>query len=186
MNIHFLRHAEVLSNANGSLSVSLDETLTDTGQSQAQKCCQELQSVQYDQICCSPLPRALETISYLPERLIQNMQVMPELAEGRLVLGHVPEVKEPSFWDHPQLGLLPVENETSAQFVGRASQARTKILQMENENTLIVSHGHMIRELLNQFLGINDRIRFPHDNCGLTSLTVSENISINYANRVFH
>ena len=39
---------------------------------------------------------------------------------------------------------------------------------------LMVTHGHFIRELLNLLLDTSELTSFPHENCGMTSLTHEE------------
>jgi broad specificity phosphatase PhoE len=42
---------------------------------------------------------------------------------------------------------------------------------------------HVIRELLNVMLCTRRLIRFPHDNCGMTSLTFADVWMLDYCNR---
>lgn len=113
------------------------------------------------------------------------MSIVPELSEGHLMLHEQVNPEKPEYIEKQGIGRVPIDTESDGQFFSRASVAIQIILNQNVNRTLVVSHGHMIRELLNQLLGTVKRIRFPHGNCHATSITVGDNLMVNYINRNF-
>ena len=140
----------------------------------------ELIGLEIRTILCSPYPRAVKTIMPFSEVSGLKVEVEGCLAEGQLVLDTALEGQPPEYVD---TNGYPVKGETREQFIGRAKQAAELILKQDNDRVLVVSHGHLIRELLNIFLKTPNKIRFPHDNCGLSYVTLVEPTIVHYANR---
>jgi len=180
MDIFLLRHAETESNRKGLLSSFSEDPLTDKGVAQSFDIVDSLEKLEIQTILCSPYLRALETIKPFSRAVGMEIEMHRSLAEGQLVLDTSVKPINPSYCkvsDHPIL------DETQEQFVGRAFSAAQFILNQKNNRILVVSHGHMIRELLNIFIKPVEKMRFPHENCGITKLSIGENQMIHYINR---
>ena len=170
---------------NGRLSVDDSAVLTDNGILQANNIVSELQKYKIDSVLSSPLPRAIQTISPYCETADQEIKLIPELAEGHLMLkeGVCPE--QPEYVERQGIGKVPIKAESDGQFYCRTLKAIQIILSQSADCTLVISHGHIIRELLNQFFELKKRIRFPHGNCHATSIVMGENIMVNFINKNF-
>ena len=180
MDIFLLRHAETKSNEQGALSSSADDVLTEYGLAQADSIVSELENLKIKSILSSPYPRALQTVAPFAQASGLKVQVHSCLAEGQLVLDHLTRTEEPRY---ERSSSYPVYNETKEQFIGRARQAANLLLNRLESRILVVTHGHMIRELINIFINSSSKVRFPHDNCGLTYISFGENVAIEYLNR---
>ena len=183
MEIILLRHGEVKENRDGKLSVDYSTPLTDTGTFQSQSICAELQKIKIDSVLVSPLPRAIKTIEPYCIASGIKMSIIPELSEGHLMLHEHVNPEKPEYIEKQGIGRVPIATESDGQFFSRASIAIQIILNQNSNRTLVVSHGHMIRELLNQLLGTIKRVRFPHGNCHATSITVEDHMMVNHLNR---
>jgi len=180
MNIFLLRHAQTEANLKGELSSQIDDPLTSDGLKQANAIVDELKALNIEKILCSPYQRAIDTIIPFSSAGNINIEIAPSLAEGQLVLEHdiAPEAAIYNSLGHP------FENEPKGQFLWRAIETMEYIKSLNQSRVLVVSHGHMIRELLNIILRAPQKVRFPHDNCGLTSVSLASNPTLNFVNHV--
>lgn len=180
MFLYFLRHAETESNRIRSLSSCNEDPLTQAGWEHAKLIVHELMELGVEKILCSPYSRAIDTIT--PFSIASQLvpEIHPCLAEGQLVLNTLCEIENPEYLPDAK---YPIQNETQGQFLGRAMEASELIHSQKSKSVLVVSHGHMIRELLNIQLNTGKKIRFPHYNCGLSCLFIGEYLEIKFANR---
>ena len=180
MDIFLLRHAETESNKQGALSSSIDDVLTKLGLEQANSIVAQLGILEINSILSSPYPRAINTITPFAKTSGLKINTHACLAEGQLVLDSNLESVNPEY----EIGNgYPIQDESQEQFIGRAKEASKLLLKQQNSRTLVVSHGHMIREILNTFMPTPSKIRYPHDNCGLTHISFGESVIIKYINR---
>ncbi|MCP4323071.1 MAG: histidine phosphatase family protein [Alteromonadales bacterium] len=180
MDIFLLRHGETESNRQGLLSSFSEDPLTEKGVAQSFNIVEHLEKLDIQTILCSPYLRAQETIKPFSLATGMKVEIHKSLAEGQLVLDSLVKPITPSYC---KVTGDPISNETQGQFIGRAFSALQLILNQENDRILVVSHGHMIRELLNIFIKPAEKMRFPHVNCGITRLSIGENQMIHYINR---
>ncbi|UTF61216.1 histidine phosphatase family protein [Gilvimarinus sp. DA14] len=183
MDIFLLRHAETESNQAGSLASGSEDTLTEYGKWQAQAIVAGLMELEIEAIFCSPYSRALDTIYPFTQAASIPVVVHPCLAEGQLVLDSFVSHEEPVYVSHSSGHLYPAENEQAGAFLRRALQAQEIISSQSASKVLVVTHGHMIRELLNNYLALPVKTRFPHDNCGLSRISVGELNTVVFINR---
>lgn len=183
MEIFLLRHAETETNRDGGLATGIDDALSQQGQWQAQSIIPGLVELGIEGVLSSPYPRALETVQPFAEVAKVKVKVHPCLAEGQLLLGETPDHEKPTYFRHASGYDCPSEGETAGAFLSRVAQAQELILSQAVSRVLVVTHGHMLRELLNRLLSLPNKTRFPHENCGLTHVSVGEVIMINYINR---
>lgn len=183
MDIFLLRHAETQSNQEGRLSSGMDDPLTALGCEQAQAIVSGLLSLRLDAVLCSPLSRAVKTVEPFLEASSLPSERHPCLAEGQLVLTNdVPLV--PVCYQNSSGGVpVPCSDELPGAFLQRVEHAKDLLLSQQYPRILVVTHGHMIRELLNSFLALPRKTRFPHHNCGLTHLSIGEQVTVGFINR---
>jgi len=169
MKLHLIRHAQTNANQTGQLSCKLDEELNQVGILQSNALKQYLSKLNFDEIWCSPLLRARQTILPYEETFDVTGLVEPLLSEGHLNLNSDHEVDLNTSKE-------PREDESTASFRGRCIRLLHKIKKLEKERTIIaITHGHYIREFLNLSLGIQNYTRFPVGNVSDTLIEFSEN-----------
>lgn len=158
MFIYFLRHAETESNRNGSLSSCNEDSLTREGLEHARAIVDELMEHHIEKILCSPYSRAIDTIAPFSTTSQLHPEIHPCLAEGQLVLDNACETGNP---EYSLGGTYPVKDETPSQFLGRAKAAGVLIRSQNCQNVLVVTHGHLIRELMNILLSTDKKYDSP-------------------------
>lgn len=191
MSIYLLRHAQTSANKNGSLSCNHKELLTSEGLEQAKALIPNLSKIEIDSIWCSPLPRAIQTIKPFLQASSQKAFIKPSIAEGQLNLDLAEPIHDPiyeeaildeefrSIFLNPNDYVFPPEKEPIPQFRGRVFSTLMECKGL-NENILMVTHGHFIREFLNALLMPQEAVRFPISNCSLTKIDIDENHIIHY------
>lgn len=183
MDIFLLRHAETDSNRAGLLASGSEDALTDYGYWQAQAIVDSLMQLEIEVILCSPYSRALDTVEPFAKTAALPVVVYPCLAEGQLVLESSVSHQEPVYIPHASGHLHPATNEQAGAFLRRVTQAQEVIFSQSASRILVVTHGHMIRELLNSLLALPAKTRFPHENCGLSLVSVGEVNTVGFLNR---
>ncbi|WP_161569637.1 histidine phosphatase family protein [Veronia nyctiphanis] len=185
MDIFFLRHAESLSNCNGSYSSDPGEPLTQKGYMDAERIIPDLLDLNLDIIMCSPCLRARDTIAPIKRELDISVNILPALAEGQNIGVDQLISPEPADFVFDANGeLFPPEDESAGAFLSRVRQSVSTINEIQAKRILVVSHGHMLREILNEYLQTDVKICFPHDNCGLTHISIGSGVTCHYINRI--
>ncbi len=187
MKLLIVRHAESNGNADGDYSVASHDSLSSRGRRQALTLARCLMKYKFDRILVSPLQRALETIAPFLESTTRHAEIWPEIAEA-CWQSHRERASErwktqPAFLPPHMAHLLyfrdndavkPAEDETFSEGLCRVYETRWLLQEMAGgscRSVLMVTHGHFIQELINALLGAEEIISYPHDNCGITSLT---------------
>jgi len=180
MNLFLLRHAESAANKLGALASGSADRLSDCGVQQAQRLAAVLAGLEIQRILCSPYVRAVDTI--VPFAALSHLEVEQHgcLAQGQWVLESNPVIETPEYLE---LNGCPVEQETKGQFLARVQESIVLIKAQRVNSLLIVSHGHMIRELLNEFIGTQTKVRFPHANAGLSHLVLGDIVVVKFINK---
>jgi broad specificity phosphatase PhoE len=180
MRYHIIRHAQTKANAKGKLSCDHSEMLDRVGHKQSEKLSQYLLTQQFNDIWVSPIPRALETIQPYLKMSRMDYNIEPLIAEGQYNIDpHAGIEYAPSRSED-----LPPINETVENFRGRVQNFINKITSdPQPGSTLIITHGHFIREFLNLLLGATTYARWPIGNCHETLVEVSEDLLIKHVNR---
>lgn len=199
MNLLLVRHAESKGNASGDYSVLSHDSLSCQGEEQASSlaCCLRMRD--FDEIIVSPLQRALETIAPYFDATHQRAEIWPEIAEAcwqereekpseswNTQPASVPDQIARFFAYRNDEALKPADPESFGQGLRRVHEAVQRIQEMvakPDHSVLMITHGHFIRELLNLILDTRRSVSFPHDNCGMTSLTFDRVWSLNFCNR---
>ena len=199
MNLLIVRHAESKGNANGDYSVLSHDSLSPQGHAQASALARCLTSRHFDEILVSPLQRALETIAPYLETTHQRAEIWPEIAEAcwqerephpspswNAQPASVPDRLANLFSYRNNQAVKPVEPESFADGLCRVHTTAQRIKDAAarpNHSILMVTHGLFIRELLNLLFDTRSPIRFPHDNCGMTSVSYNGAWTMDFCNR---
>ena len=183
MDVFLLRHAETEANRDGSLATGSDDALTRYGNWQARAIIERLTSLEVEGILCSPYSRALDTIRPFAEAVNLEIRVHPCLAEGQLSLSDTVVLEEPNYTRHVSGYDCPQVSESAGSFLSRVKHTHELIVSQPFSKVLVVTHGHMIRELLNSMLALPVKTRFPHENCGLSHISLGSVNAIKFINR---
>ena len=199
MHLLLVRHAESMGNATGDYSVATHDSLSPRGREQAQELAAHLRTQAIDAVLVSPLSRARQTILPYLEATGRTAEVWPELAEG---CWQEPSADVADAWPRAPMSLPPGQRrflafrageavrpagtETFAQGLFRVRAALALLMSRfaaPPVTVLVLTHGHFLREFLRLALGAAG-VRFPHDNCGMTSLTFAGAWMVRYVNRL--
>lgn len=183
MDIFLLRHAETDSNRAGLLASGSEDALTGHGSWQAQAIVDGLMELEIESILCSPYSRARSTVEPFAQAASLPVVVHPCLAEGQLILDNSVPQEEPIYVPDASGYLHPAGTEQAGAFLRRVMQAQEIICSQPASRILVVTHGHMIRELLNSLLALPEKTRFPHENCGLSLISVGKVNTVSFLNR---
>lgn len=78
LDIYLLRHGQSVANLQGLVCGQRDFPLSELGQAQSKKICQQLGAINFDSVYTSPLKRAKSTIEPL---CLNNIEIIPALKE---------------------------------------------------------------------------------------------------------
>lgn len=177
-NFYLLRHGKVEGEPalNGHTDKKVD------AQIQA-SICQALscQNIEFDQIISSPLRRCSDLLPLLQQQypnvdteLNENFQ---ELSFGELDGRPFETIKDKwplldAFWEDPANNPLP-KSELLSDFNQRIVSAWSKQLEAENKNTLIITHGGVIRMLLAHALQVDWKNPAWHSNLSIGNASLT-------------
>ena len=177
--IYLLRHAQSQASANQDTSLAPDSPLSPFGQRQAQHIVPALKALSLDAVWCSPFLRAEQTISTFLSDSEIKAQVIPALAEGQLLLDATISAAASRFGPEA----MPAVDERPEEFIARIDGVIKSLHSQSNKRLLLVSHDHTIRALLNRIIQPSCIVRFPHQNCGLSAVTIHPELCIEFINR---
>lgn len=199
MKLFIVRHAESEGNATGNYSTAVADSLSASGESQAEALAASLKARSFDTIIVSPRLRALETIAPYLTATGQQAEIWPEIAEA---CWHEDREEPAGTWPRQAASLpafapghfcfrdgepiAPADVESFGEGLCRIHTALHLIQEAfipDHELVLLVTHGHVIRELLNLMLGTETIAPFPHHNCGLTCLSYKGRWTLEFCNR---
>lgn len=149
-NVYIVRHCK----AEGQ---SADANLTNSGFQQANKLAEFLSGRNIDCIVSSPYERAYRTISPLANKLGLEIFLDERLTERVLSDKNHPQWREMLRRTYDDLDLCYEGGESSNTAMSRVVSVVMEVLNSENKNAVIVSHGNLISLLLKHF---DDRIGF--------------------------
>lgn len=179
--LYLVRHGQTVWNLEKRLQGSKNSNLTDLGKEQAARLGKRFEDIHIDSAYCSTSDRAMETCRII----LGNKTIQPTLLdsikemdlkswEGKLNSEIKAQNEElfNQFWNAPHL-MTEFPGETLNDFTNRIINALNIIIkENENKKVLVVTHGLVMRTLINYFKGL------PKDNeydCKIvdpTSLTV--------------
>lgn len=189
-----------MGNATGDYSSSVSDALSPVGETQAMALGKILKSMKFDRVLVSPRQRAMQTVTPYLKLVNRSAEIWPEIAEA---CWH-PEREDPTAsWNsqpaplpsdtsgifnyRDNIAISPAHPESFGAGLRRVHDTMKLLHNMgdtSNEALLIVTHGHFIRELLNLMLDTRRLNEFPHDNCGMTSVTFDTEWTLQFCNRI--
>jgi broad specificity phosphatase PhoE len=157
MSIYLIRHGQTNGNRDRILQTP-DTPLSDVGHQQAKQLAESFQSISIGNIICSDYIRTQQTVAPLRAIKQSAFTLEPLLRERSFgdLRGKAYDDIDTDFFAP---GYAPPNGETHLQFVERVNLAWEAILASyeETQGSLIVmTHGLVLRELINQHLIIND------------------------------
>jgi broad specificity phosphatase PhoE len=153
VSIYLIRHGQT--NGNRDRIVQTPETtLSELGHQQAEQLAQRFQHLAIDSIICSDYIRTQQTAAPLRALKQSTFNLQPLLRERSFgdLRGRAYDEIDVDFFDE---GYAPPNGETHQQFVERVNLAWESVLTsyQNTEGSLIVmTHGLVLRELINQHL----------------------------------
>jgi len=189
MKLLIVRHAESQGNATGDYSSLTADSLSPRGERQARALVEGLTRLRIDRVVVSPRLRALQTIAPYLEAANRQAEIWPEAAEA---CWHGEREEASGSWrpgptslpddlarlfsyreDNP---VEPAHPESFGEGLARVHETVQLLRPLGDRDItlLMVTHGHFIRELLNLLLETPELAEFPHDNTGMTSLTLED------------
>lgn len=199
MSLIFVRHAQSQGNATGDYSTATHDSLSELGHRQAHALAAVLARHSIARVLVSPLTRTVQTIHPYLQCSNHIAEIWPELAEGCWQARDLtpaatfptepcilPEDLAPHFTFRDGRPLRPCGHETFAQGFYRARLVLQRLEPYSTgpSDTLVVTHGHMLREMLNLITVAPEPVEFAHDNCGLTRIErTPSHWVIHYLNR---
>lgn len=157
MRIGLIRHGETAWNARGLLQGTTDVPLNDRGHDQARGAAKLLQGAGWDHVYSSSLGRAFTTAETIAAAIdLEPPRRIPELVERRFGVYE----GQPYWTEDGGRVVLDDPSVESVESVRDRAVAAFHDLAARHpgESTLVVSHGTVIRVLLQEFL----RIESPH------------------------
>lgn len=188
-NFYLLRHGKVEGEPalNGHTDCKVDPAVQ-------QKISQALsnQAIPFDHIISSPLRRCADLAALLKEdhptlKMTINKQIQ-EMSFGTLDGKAFETIKEQwplldAFWQNPAKNTLP-QGETLNEFRNRIISAWSEIIKTNNKNTLIITHGGVIRMLLADALQVNWKKPAWHSNLAIGNASLTH-IQVSKADRYY-
>lgn len=183
MNIYLMRHGETDWNVLHRMQGRSDIPLNENGLSQAKTAALAMRSIPFDCIFSSPLQRAVQTAQTVAAGRNLPIQIEPRITEmgfGKmegLSLTEHPALRQAFFGDPEHY--VPSEGaETYAQLDARCRSVLEDLLPslvQTHDNVLLVSHGALIRGIVQRVLErpLSEFWRnSPMKNCSCTILTL--------------
>lgn len=161
MNIYLLRHGETEENKNRYYYGKLDVELNEDGRLQALKAGQFLKEVMFDKIYVSERKRVKETAAIVlgesRNKLMEDKRIN-EMNFGEFEGRNYEEIKrlypeEYEAWTNNWKSFAPPGGESYIQVYNRVKCFMQEILQVQEENILIVTHGGIIRTIYSYVMG---------------------------------
>lgn len=200
MKLLIVRHAQSQANATGKYSAADADSLSSQGKAQALSLVNSLRAWSFDKIIVSSFSRAQETITPYLEATHQQAEIWPEISEG---CWHATrEAPSESWKSKPAIlpdavahlfsyrngeAISPIPHlESFGEGVLRVHTALGFLQKMADEsieNVLMVTHGHVIREILNLMLGTSRPVQFTQVNCGMTLMFFDGVWNMEFCNR---
>ena len=156
MNVYIVRHGQVLHNALGQYN-SNDEDLTILGVQQAENLREQIDSIKFDVIICSPLKRAKHTadiINVNNQKIIYDERIK-ERGCGDLSGQPLAVTNREEYWNY-NTTIKYGTSENIKSFFDRVYNFLDELKTKDYENVLIVAHSGVSKAFNGYFEGIKD------------------------------
>ncbi len=187
MNIYLMRHGETDWNVLHRMQGRSDIPLNEHGLTQAKAAALAMRSIPFDRIFSSPLQRAIQTAHAVADGRGLSIQIEPRITEmgfgtmEGLSLSEHPALRQ-SFFGDPEHYIPSEGAETYAQLDARCRSVLDQLLpslEQTHSNVLLVSHGALIRGIVQRVLDrpLSEFWRnSPMKNCSCTILTCENGV----------
>jgi broad specificity phosphatase PhoE len=186
--IYFVRHGKTEWNDAMRFQGHTDIPLCDEGKEQSDKAAGRLAGTKAKHIISSPLTRALQTAQIIANRLnVSKIDVWPELEEEDFggwegLTVHEIKIKygvgEFIKWEKDHFGCQVPGGESAQHLYERSLYVSDKIFKLDDDKTIIVGHGAMLRVLFLPMIGMPLSDIFWHmrlDNCSISAVGINAN-----------
>ena len=164
LRLYMMRHGETVWNTERRYQGMTDIELSEEGLRQAQCAAERFKSIDIDKIYCSPLKRAAATAKPIAEE--KNLEINFEDGFREIFFGEwegmtVPDLTEKygddyiNFIKEPHNYGFPGEGSID-NVIERLKPAIDRIIENDEGNVLIVSHGGIIRLMLMYIMGLDN------------------------------
>lgn len=164
LRLYFMRHGETVWNTERRYQGMTDIELSEEGLRQAECAAERFKNIHIDKIYCSPLKRAVATAKPIAD--VKGLEVISEDAFREIHFGEwegktVPElteiygesylrfIREPHNYGFPGEG--SVDN-----VIERLKVGIDRVIENDEGNVLIVSHGGIIRLMIMYIMGLDN------------------------------
>lgn len=178
MNIYLVRHGETEENKNKLYYGKLDVSLNESGRAQALKASETLREINFDRVYTSERSRTKETASLILNGksntfIIDNR--INEMDFGEFEGKDYKEIQklypeEYEAWNNNWKEVSVPGGESYIKVYKRVEKFMEELLNQNNENVLVVTHGGIIRTIFCYVLGgnLDNFWRFSSKNCDLS------------------
>lgn len=164
LRIYFMRHGETVWNTERRYQGMTDIELSETGRRQAEIAATRFRNIKIDKIYSSPLKRAMETARPIAEE--KGLEINAEENFREIHFGEwegmtVPDLRAKygeaydNFIREPHNYGFPGEGNID-NVIKRLKPGIDRILQNDDGNVLIVSHGGIIRLMIMYIMGLDN------------------------------
>ena len=159
MNIYLVRHGETEENKSKYYYGSIDAKLNDNGKKQIVAVADKLKYVDFGRIFVSEKKRAQQSFEIIRKNTIYNKEKsgivdkrLSEMNFGEFEGKNYKEIEklypdEYKKWNNDWKNFSPPGGESYADFFKRVKSFFDDILQLNEENILVITHGGVIRTL---------------------------------------
>lgn len=181
--IYLVRHGVTEWNKQFRYQGSADIPLSAEGEEQADRVGLRLSQLRVERIISSPLRRAMGTALRIAERVdVDNVEQWEDLREvdfgdweGLTVREIVAKFGEDNFdaWRRAQIDVTAANGEDARSVYDRAGRAVQRLSGMQDEVTVVVSHGAIFRALMLHFIDVPKSSVFwkmRMDNCSVSAV----------------
>jgi len=188
MQLFFCRHGQSMGNLTDDYSTPAHDQLSPLGREQAERLAERLATCRFDVIYCSPLRRAMETLTPYLNQAGCRAEVWPELVEGcwqedrQAMPPTRPDPPRPFALDEAQrdrfaasseLSFWAPEGEVYCECLARIERVAERLLARHAgtpDSVLVMGHEYAGGRLIEMLLGIEPLGRLYHANTGLSHL----------------
>ena len=162
--IYVIRHGQVDSNVEKKINGWNNQGLNEFGREQARKAAMELRTIQIDEIYCSPLLRAIETLELL------GLEGIPVHYDMRLIernagsfLDKPCSILDDNIWYDPTKSVVYEDSEGFKSIIDRVTSLLGEI--KSDKNILLVTHGDVCQAISMYFDPNYDYMTEYQKNC---------------------
>ncbi len=183
MKIYLIRHGQTDWNNKGLIQGHTDNKLNEVGENQAKEISSKLKGIKVDNVICSPLSRAEETLNIIKSKIgidLENI-IMDGIIERDF--GELEAMGVEAFYGIKDYSTLK-GYEQNNQIEKRVNDSLKTIINnsKEDDNILVCAHSHVIKAFLASNFKDDYDYTIKLSNCCILEIEVSEKV---YKNLTF-